>query len=238
MWVNNETGVLQPVEEAARMWQRRGILFHTDAVQAIGRLPPPLEAAPFDSLALSGHKFGAPPGVGALIARRGAALWPLVPGHQEGGLRGGTPNVLGAEALAVALKSAQGAAPESLARVRALRDRFEREVEGALSHVRVNGTAPRVGNTSNLCFEGADGEALLIGLDLEGIHVSNGAACASGSARPSHVLMAMGLSASAAQSALRFSLGPDTTEQEVDQVVAALKRLVPMARRRISPLPD
>jgi cysteine desulfurase len=231
MWANNETGVVQPVRELSRVCRQRGILFHTDAVQAVGKLPASLREVDADLLALSAHKFGGPPGVGVLVVRRGVELQALTPGHQEAGLRGGTQNVPYAEALALALTLATEEQPAWTERLAALRDTFEREVRGRLDGVTVNGAgAPRVPNTSNLTFAGADGEALLIALDLEGICVSSGAACASGTLTPSHVLRAMGLPPEQAHGSLRFSLGPGTTEAEVERVVRALEEHVPRAR--------
>ncbi len=231
LWVNNETGVVQPVREVARACRDRGVLFHSDAVQAAGKVPMGLREADADMLSLSAHKLGGPVGIGALIVRRGVALEPLVPGHQEDGRRGGTSSVAQAEALAFALEHSAAHLDERAARLGALRDRFERAVRDALADVEVNGlAAPRCPNTSNLQFTGADGEALLIALDLEGICVSTGAACASGSLKPSHVLLAMGRTPAQAQASLRFSLGPEATAEEVDQVVAALVRAVPHAR--------
>ncbi len=225
MWANNETGVLQPVRELALACRERGVPFHTDAVQAAGKVEVTLREVNADLLSLSGHKLGAPPGVGALVVRRGVELWPLTPGHQELGRRGGSANVPYAEAFALALELASQEQPAHAARVGALRDAFEQRVRAARPGVRVNGgSAPRVANTSNLHFEGADGEALLIALDLEGICVSSGAACASGALTPSHVLKAMGLSSAQAQASLRFSLGSGATEAEVSRVVEALAR--------------
>lgn len=227
MAVNNETGVIQPVNEVSRLCTRRGILFHCDAVQAIGRVPLSLREVPADALTFSAHKLGGPAGIGALINRRGLDIVGLTPGHQENGRRGGTQNVALAEALGLALGMTLANAEAETARITALRDRFEREVQAALPHVRVNGgAAARVGNTSNLRFEGADGEAMLISLDLAGICVSSGAACASGSLTPSHVLTAMGLTAAQAQASLRFSLGRTSTDDEVTHVVAALVKIV------------
>jgi cysteine desulfurase len=155
----------------------------------------------------------------------------LTPGHQEAGRRGGTQNVPYAEALALALEQAQADQEATAGRLGALRDAFEREVLARIPDVTINGAgAPRVPNTSNLHFHGADGEALLIALDLEGICVSSGAACASGTLTPSHVLTAMGLTPAQAHGSLRFSMGPGTTEAEVDRVVEALRTHVPRAR--------
>lgn len=231
MWVNNETGALQPVEVVARACVERGIAFHTDAVQAIGRVPATLREAPADLLSFSAHKLGGPAGVGVLIARRQLPVAALTPGHQENGRRGGTQSVAMAEALVLALEASLAALPTEPARLAALRDELERRLCAALPGTRVTGQgAPRVGNTSNLCFPGADGEGLLIALDLEGVCVSTGAACASGSLSPSHVLLAMGLSAADAQASLRLSLGRTSTAADVDAVVAALTRLVPTVR--------
>ncbi|OJT19949.1 cysteine desulfurase [Archangium sp. Cb G35] len=231
MWANNETGVVQPAAELSRVCRQRGILFHTDAVQAVGKLPAHLREVDADLLALSAHKFGGPAGAGVLVVRKGVELQALTPGHQEAGLRGGTQNVPYAEALALALELAHEEQPAHAARVQQLRDTFEREVRSRIPDVTVNGEgALRVPNTSNLCFHGADGEALLIALDLEGICVSSGAACASGTLTPSHVLLAMGLTPAQANGALRFSLGPKATEEEVARVVEALSTHVPRAR--------
>ncbi|SEU33404.1 cysteine desulfurase family protein [Stigmatella erecta] len=231
MWANNETGVVQPVREAALACRQRGILFHTDAVQAAGKLPVSLREVDADLLALSAHKFGGPAGAGVLVVRKDVDLQALVPGHQEGSHRGGTQNVPYAEALALALELSQARQEASSAQVGALRDFFEREVQARLPGVTVNGGgAPRVPNTSNLCFHGADGEALLIALDLEGICASSGSACASGTLSPSHVLLAMGLTPAQAHGSLRFSLGPGTTQDEVQRVVRALETHVPRAR--------
>lgn len=229
MWANNETGVLQPVREVARACRERGLRFHSDAVQAAGKVAVSTREADVDLLSLSAHKFGGPPGVGVLLARRGVELSALIPGHQEAGRRGGTPALPLIEACALALTRASQALERRAGELAALRDRFEQEVRSRFPTVRINGTAPRIPNTSNLQLPGVDGEAVLIALDLEGIAVSMGAACASGSLKPSHVLLAMGLTPTQARSSLRFSLGPETTEEEVTQVVAALQRHLPAA---------
>ncbi len=226
MWANNETGVLQPVAEVARACRAAGILFHTDAVQAVGKVDVSLRHVDADLLSLSAHKFGGPPGVGVLVVRRGVKLEPLCPGHQEAGRRAGTPSVALAEALALALEVAQAGLGEAAGRMAALRHRLEHAVLERASGARVNGTAARVPNTTNLRFEGIDAETLLIALDLDGICVSTGAACASGTLQASHVLTAMGLSARQARSSIRVSLGPRTTPDEVDVAVAALVRHV------------
>ncbi|MEW5738091.1 MAG: cysteine desulfurase family protein [Myxococcota bacterium] len=232
MWVNNETGVIQPAPQLARTCNERGIVFHCDAVQAVGKLSATLRDCPADLYSFSAHKLGGPAGVGVLVKRRGVPVAPLVPGHQEDGKRGGTPSVAMAEALVLALEHALDGQDGYAARVGPLRDRFEREVLAQLPGTAVNGAgAERVANTSNLRFAGVDGEALLIALDLEGICVSTGAACASGSLSPSHVLKAMGLSSAEVGQSLRFSLGEGTTDEEVSRVVAALLKHVPRARQ-------
>ncbi|WP_163865608.1 cysteine desulfurase family protein [Myxococcus eversor] len=231
MWANNETGVVQPVAEVARACRKQGVLFHTDAVQVAGKVPLSLREVDADLLSLSAHKFGGPAGVGVLVVRKGVDVRALTPGHQEGGRRGGTQNIPYAEALALALELATREQPALEARVGALRDDFERAVLEAVTGVTVNGAGvPRVPNTSNLRFDGAEGEALLIALDLDGICVSMGAACASGTLTPSHVLRAMGLSAAQARGSLRFSLGPDTREDDVRRVVDALRHHLPRVR--------
>jgi cysteine desulfurase len=226
MWANNETGVLQPVAEVARAARAAGALFHTDAVQAAGKVDVSLRAVSADLLSLSAHKFGGPPGIGALVVRRGVKLEALSPGHQEAGRRAGTPSVPLAEAFALALELSQLGLAEGTPRVAALRDRLEQAVLARLPGVEVNGRAPRVPNTTNLRFSGIEAETLLIALDLEGIAVSTGAACASGTLQASHVLTAMGLSGAEARSSLRLSLGPASTEAEVDTTVEALVRHV------------
>ncbi|MFZ5440035.1 MAG: cysteine desulfurase family protein [Myxococcota bacterium] len=224
-WVNNETGVIQPVAELARACAARGVLFHTDAVQAFGRVPASLREVPADLLSLSAHKLGGPAGVGVLYNRRGVDVAGLTPGHQENGRRGGTQSVALAGALARALEHAVRHQEATRTRLAALRELFETRVLAGWPGAERNGSAPRVCNTSNLWFPGADGEALLIALDLAGICVSTGAACASGSTKPSHVLLAMGRSSEQASGSLRFSLGLPCSEEDVETVAATLLRL-------------
>ena len=227
---NNETGVLQPVAEVAALARRRDLPTFVDAVQAPGRIPPMFDA---ESVAYSAHKFGGPAGVGMLVVCRGLDFDPLVPGHQEGGRRGGTPSVVLCEAAALALELAERGRAEVAARMQRLRDALEAALPRQIPGLRVNGAgAPRLPNTSNVRFPGADGEALLIALDLEGFSVSLGAACASGTMRPSPVLLAMGLTPDQARSSLRISLGPETTEADVEALVQALFRA---AQRQSSP---
>ncbi len=232
MWANNETGVLQPVAQVARACRERGIVFHTDAVQAAGKVPISLRDVEAHLASISAHKFYGPAGIGALVIRRGLDVEALTPGHQEWGRRGGTPNVPYAEALASALELACSELGEEAARLTSLRDRFERELVSGIPGVRLHGASvPRVPNTSSVEFVDTDGEALLIALDLEGICVSSGAACASGSLSPSHVLTAMGLTAAQAHSSLRFSLGAGSSKDEVERVLEALRENVPKARQ-------
>lgn len=228
MAVNNETGVIEPVREVALECTKRGIPVHTDAVQAMGKVGATLRELPVDALSLSAHKIGGPPGIGALFVRRGVNVKGIIPGHQEGGRRGGTPSVALAEALALALERSFSTAEAENVRLAALRDRLEREVVAKVPGTVVHGAgAPRVANTSSLGFSGVDGEALLIALDLEGLCVSTGAACASGSLEPSHVLLAMGRTSAQAHGTIRVSMGRTTTETDVDALIEALVRLAP-----------
>jgi cysteine desulfurase len=233
MLANNETGVIFPVAEVAGRCRARGILVHTDATQAVGKVPVDMRALGVDLLSLSAHKFGGPKGVGALVVRRGVTLVAQqTGGHQERGVRGGTENVPGiagfGEAARVAAERLAAGEPSALA---ALRDRLEGRVVEMIPQAALNGAgAPRLPNTSSCSFAGVDGEALLVALDLEGIAVSSGSACAAGAADPSHVLLAMGLSRERAQATVRFSLGVDTTPDDVDYVAATLPAVVERLR--------
>ncbi len=232
MWVNNETGVVQPVAEVARAARARGVLVHTDAVQAFGRIAVDVRQAPVDLLTISGHKFGAPVGTGALYVRRGTRLEPVLHGGgQEWGLRSGTHNVAGAAALAAAARAACAEREALSARLAALRDRIEREVTERIEGATVHGArAPRVSNTTSVRFAGADGEAVLLGLDAEGIAVSTASACAATRGEPSHVLRAMGLGAREAGESIRISLGHTTREADVDRLLEVLPAVVHRAR--------
>lgn len=232
MWANNETGVVQPVDVVARACRARGVTFHTDAVQAAGRLPLNLLQVDAALVSLSGHKLGAPVGSGALVVRSGTPLRSVVPGHQEDGVRGGTQAVWLAEAFALALELGDGEARASNPLQQAsVRDAFERGVREAIADVEVTGqAAPRLPDVSHLRFLGADAEAVLIGLDLAGIAASAGAACASGTLAPSHVLLAMGQTPAEARQSVRFSLPASATPEDAQRVIAALVQLVPRAR--------
>lgn len=227
MWANNETGVLFPVPAAARLTRSRGVLFHTDAVQAVGKIPIDLGEVPVDLLSLSGHKLHAPPGIGALYVRKGIRLPPQLCGHQERGRRGGTENVPGAVALGVAAAISRDSLGSERTHLQSLRNRLEQGVLSRVSYARVNGAAaPRLANTANIRFAGLDAETILGHLDRLGIRASPGAACASGTTRPSHVLTAMGLSPAAALASIRFSLGRQNTAAEVDVLLGALPRVL------------
>ena len=233
MWANNETGVLFPIAQIAQITRRRNILFHTDAVQAVGKVPVDLRQVPVDMLSLSGHKLHAPAGIGALFVRKGERLPPLLFGHQERGRRGGTENVAGIVALGVASALMRQRLPAESARLQALRDRLEAGVLARVPFARVNGAAaPRVPNTSNLRFGDLDADLLLGKLDRAGFCASAGAACSAAGIRPSHVLTAMGLSASAALASLRISLGSDNDAAQVDAFLRILPDIVadPMVR--------
>lgn len=232
MLANNELGTIQPVAELAAIARSRGILVHTDAVQAVGRIPVDVRALGVDLLSLSGHKFGAPKGVGALWVRRGLALQAqTIGGRQERGRRAGTENVPAIEGLRVAAEFASRTLETESLRLGALRDRLEAGMLDGVPGTVVNGApSARVPNTTNISFAGIEGESLVIALDLEGIAVSTGSACSSGTLEPSHVLRAMGLPASRVQSAIRFSLGPGTTGGEIDRVLAVLPACVSRLR--------
>lgn len=227
MWANNETGVLFPVEQVAAIAHRNGALFHTDAVQAAGKIPLDLSRVPADLLSLSGHKLHGPKGIGALFVRKGIKLPPLFFGHQERGRRGGTENVPAIVGLGVACTLAQDGMGDELTRVMALRDKLEAAILAKIPFTRVNGAgAKRVPNTTNICFAGANGEMLLDRLDKAGIFASSGAACTAGGSAPSHVLTAMGLEQEAAMDSVRFSLSRYTTDSMIDQALEVLQAVV------------
>ncbi|HVP38923.1 MAG TPA: cysteine desulfurase family protein [Candidatus Saccharimonadales bacterium] len=233
MLANNEIGTLQPVAELGRELRRRGVVFHTDAVNAVGKVPVDTQALGVDTLALSAHKFYGPKGVGAFYLRKGVQVQPVqYGGEQERALRPGTLNVPGIVGLGAAARLARRELSEVGARLAALRDRLQRGLVERVPGVHVMGAgAPRTPNTLDCCFEGVHGETLILTLDMQGIAVSSGAACAAGSTDPSHVLAAMGVPAELAQSAVRMSLGRGTTEAEVDRVLEALPAAVQRLRR-------
>ncbi|MBI4203344.1 MAG: IscS subfamily cysteine desulfurase [Chloroflexi bacterium] len=232
MHANNEIGTVQPIAEIAALAHERGALMHTDAVQSVGKIPVNVRALGVDLLALSAHKFNGPKGAGALWVKRGTRMQPvLTGGKQERNRRAGTENVAALAGLGVASRLAIDKMASESVRVTALRDRLEagilRQVPGTI----VNGAREaRVPNTTNISFDRVEAESLLIALDLEGVAVSTGSACSSGTLEPSHVLRAMGFAAHRTQNSLRFSLGLFSTEEEVDRVLAVLPPLVEKLR--------
>jgi cysteine desulfurase len=232
IWANNETGVVQPIEEIAERVHARGIPVHSDATQALGKLPIDLKRVPLDLLSLSAHKFNGPKGVGCLVARSGIAFEPLLRGGpQEGRRRGGTENVASIAGLGVACALAADEVDERRERYGRLRDRLWQGIEAKVPHVRRNGDPDHVlANTLNVEFEGAAGELVMQALDLEGVSLSAGAACASGSVEPSPVLVAMGATPETARGSLRFSVGHGVDEAQIDHVLLLLPDLVERAR--------
>jgi cysteine desulfurase len=233
MLANNELGTIQPVAEIGKIAAEEDVYFHCDAVQGVGKIPIDAESLGVDLLSISGHKLYAPKGVGALYVRAGTELGPIFyGGHHERDRRPGTENVPGIVALGKAAELAIENLAADASRLAQLRDRFENALV-ALPGVRRNGSAhDRVPNTSNLSFESAPGEALIIALDLQGVMCSSGAACSSGAIEPSHVLAAIGLSPDQARSSLRFSLGRPTTDHEIDEAI----RIIPQAVERLRAL--
>jgi cysteine desulfurase len=232
MHANNEVGTMQPIAQLAAIAHEHGALMHTDAVQSAGKLDVDVKALDADLLAISAHKFYGPKGVGALWVRRGRRLvQQMTGGRQERTRRAGTENVPGLVGMGLAAMLAMRGAEAERARLAGLRDRLEREILATVPGTAVNGAPERrVANTSNVSFDRVEAESLLIALDLEGIAVSTGSACSSGTLEPSHVLKAMGLGTVRAQNSLRFSLGAGTTDQDIDQVLAVLPRLVEKLR--------
>lgn len=236
MWANNETGVMFPVPEIAEIAQSKGALVHTDAVQAVGKIPIDLATMPIDYLALSGHKLHAPKGVGALFVRKGRKLPPLLyGGHQEEGLRAGTENVPYIVGLGKACELAKQHLDDENTQVRSLRDRLEKELLTRCTGAKLNGDpVNRLPNTTNVSFEYIEGEAILLLLDEKGIAASSGSACTTGSLEPSHVMRAMGVPYTLAHSSIRFSLSRYTTPEEIDTVIAEMPPIIERLRE-ISP---
>jgi len=232
MHANNEIGTIQPILELARIAHDRGALLHTDAVQTAGKVTVDIKALEVDLLSISAHKFYGPKGVGALWIRRGLRLLPvLTGGKHERSRRAGTENVAGIVGMGVAATLAAAKIDEEAKRISALRDRLEEGVLRAVPGTIVNGTrSPRVPNTTNISFDRIEAESLLIALDLEGVAVSTGSACSSGTLEPSHVLKAMGFPPHRTQNSIRFSLGAANTEADVDRVVAILPGIVDKLR--------
>ena len=246
MHANTELGTVQPLEEIGRIAADADIYFHTDAVQSAGKVSIDVNAARLDLLSLSGHKFYAPKGIGALYIRGGTRLQQLLyGGHHQRGFRPGTENVPAIVGLGQAAEIARKSLAQDAARVAALRDRLEQGLLSRIPQAKANGAkAPRTPNTTNIMFPGIEGEALVIALDLKGLACSTGAACSSGAVEPSHVLTAIGLSPEEARSSLRFSLGRHTTAAEIDfalQIVPAaveqLRALSPTYRKEAAARP-
>jgi cysteine desulfurase len=232
MHANNEIGTIQPIAELARAAHDRGALFHTDAVQSAGKIPVNVKTLGIDMLSMSAHKFYGPKGVGALWIRRGLRVLPLLTGgRQERSRRAGTENVAGIVGMGVAARIAAGKMADEGQRLATLRDRLEAGILRAVPGTAVNGSPEaRVPNTTNISFDRVEAESLLIALDLQGIAVSTGSACSSGTLEPSHVLKAMGFSAHRAQNSIRFSMGTSNTDAEIDRVIAVLPGIVDKLR--------
>jgi cysteine desulfurase len=234
MYANNETGVIFPVGEIGEIASRKGIPFLCDSVQAAGKVPVNFKELPVDFLTVSGHKFHAPKGTGALIVRKGIDLGPLIHGgSQERHRRGGTENVPGIVGFGAACEIARRKLESESARIRALRVRFEQRIMELIPNVKLNGhPEKRLPNTSNISFIGANAELLLTELDRAGVSVSAGSACTSGNRTISHVLGAMGLDDATARSAIRFSLGRENTEADLDYVLELLPGMIEKLRRK------
>ncbi len=232
MWANNETGVLFPVKKAAEIARERGILFHTDAIQVVGKIPMDMKENAIDMLSLSGHKLHAPKGIGVLYVRKGTKFSPfIIGGHQERGRRGGTENTVGIIALGKACELAARNMEDENTRVKQLRDKLESEICARIPNSRINGNRlNRLPNTTNISFEFVEGEAILLMMDEFGICASSGSACTSGSLQPSHVLRAMGVPFTMAHGSIRFSLSIYNTEEEIDFVIEKLPPIIEKLR--------
>ncbi|MBM3846459.1 MAG: aminotransferase class V-fold PLP-dependent enzyme, partial [Verrucomicrobia bacterium] len=237
MWANNETGVLFPIEEISAICRSKGVLCHTDAVQTPGKLKIDVKSLGVDFLSLSAHKLHAPKGIGMLYVRRRTKYHPyVIGGHQENGRRGGTESVANIVAFGKAAELANSSLQEENTRVKALRDRLENKILSTIPNTLRNGSRDsRLPNTSNLCFEFVEAEAVLLKLDLLGICASSGSACTTGSLDPSHVLCAMGLSPMRSRGSVRFSLGKYNTDADVDYLLLHLPKII-SDLRAISPL--
>jgi cysteine desulfurase len=237
MWGNNETGTLFPMEEIGAIARKHKVRFHSDAVQAVGKVPVDVQAAGVDLLVISGHKLGAPKGVGAIYIRRGLKMTPLLHGgHQERNRRGGTHNVAGIAGLGLACEFAGAELAQTTGRIRRLRDKLETGIIREILQVKLNGHPEmRLPNTLNISFAYIEGESLLLNLDMKGVAASSGSACTSGSLEPSHVMGAMCVEVTLAHSSTRFSLGRDTTEEDIDYVLEILPPIV-QRLREMSPL--
>ncbi len=238
MFANNEIGTIQPVKEIGALCREKGIPFHTDAVQAAGHLPIDVKDMNIDMLSMSGHKFHAPKGVGVLYAKRNMPLFNIIEGGaQERGKRAGTENMAGIVALAAALKESCDNMEANNARIIPMRDKLFAEL-GKIPHSKINGSLEHhVPGTVNMCFEGIEGESLLLMLDMKGICASSGSACTSGSLDPSHVLLSIGLPHEVAHGSLRLSIGEYNTMEEIDHIIATVPQVVEYLRN-MSPVWD
>jgi len=236
MWANNETGVIFPIEDIARNLADRNIFFHTDAVQAVGKLPIDVTKTPVDLLSLSGHKLHAPKGIGALYIRKGTRFSPfLIGGHQEKGRRGGTENVTSIIGLGKACELAAEHIQEEIVKVSRLRDRLEMEIINKIPQSIINGDREsRLPGTVNISFKYIEGEAILLMMNQLGICASSGSACTSGSLEPSHVLRSMGVPYTASHGSIRFSLCRYNTDEEIDYIVEKLPSIIE-SLRKVSP---
>jgi len=228
MHANNETGVLQPIKEISDLTRKRGIIFHTDAVQTAGKIPDPLCELGADLISFSGHKLYGPKGTAALYIQKETPLIPVITGGlQETGFRAGTENVAGIVGLAHAFSLACETAEEEYLRLQKLRDRLEERILAEIPGIRINGAGSvRIPNTTNISFDSVDGESIVLGLDLQGICVSTGSACSTGEPEPSHVLVAMGRTPKEAQGSIRISLGRDTEERDIEATIDALSGVI------------
>ena len=238
MFANNEIGTVQPITEIGALCREKGIPFHTDAVQAAGHMPIDVEKMNIDMLSISGHKFHAPKGVGALYCRKNIPLFNLIEGGaQERGRRGGTENVAGIVALAAALKESVDNMEANTAKIIPMRDKLFAELS-KIPHSKINGSLDHhVPGTVNMCFEGIEGESLLLMLDMNGICASSGSACTSGSLDPSHVLLSLGLPHEVAHGSLRLSIGEYNTMEEIDHIIEVVPKVVQYLRN-MSPVWD
>lgn len=232
MWANNESGVIFPIEEISRSVKEKGVVFHTDAIQAVGKIPIDLNKVRVDMLSLSGHKFHGPKGVGALFVRKGTKFSPfLIGGHQETGRRGGTENAASIIGLGKAGQIAADHLPENNTRIKQLRDKLEYEILKRIPNTMINGDSEnRLPNTTSVAFEYVEGESILLMMNELGICASSGSACTSGSLEPSHVLRAMGVPFTAAHGSIRFSLSIFNTDKEIDFIIEKLPPIIERLR--------